>query len=146
MHKQRLILNIPEFFNPVVLFSITLFAINNIWLKSYYGNWLTGKISDITFCFFFPLYLSALASLVFKFDLKTRIRIGALITFFLFSAVKLSTSSSDLLNGIVSPVSEYLFNGDSINRVDPNDLIALPFIIIAMWFGNRYYTYKGDSQ
>lgn len=139
MPKQRLILNIPEFFNPVVLFSISLFAINNIWLKSYYGNWLTGKISDITFCFFFPLYLSALASLVSTFDLKTRIKIGSLITFFLFSAVKLSTTSSDLLNGIVSPMAEYLFNQQSINRVDPSDLIALPFIIVAMWFGNNNY-------
>lgn len=135
MRKTGFKIDAPEFFNRYVLLAIVLFAANNFWLKAMYGNWLTGKISDFTFCFFFPLYLSALISMISTAEVRIRVMAGALLTLLVFSAVKLSPFCSEFLNSVISPISKIIFQRQSLNSVDISDLIALPFILIAICFG-----------
>ena len=137
MSYTNIKISTPEFFNWYVFISICLFVANNFWLKGIYGNWWTGKISDFTFCFFFPLYLSALISLVSTATLKSRVVAGALFTLFVFSAVKLSSTCSGYLNNMVSPMSEALFYRKSLNTTDASDLIASPCILISIYFVQR---------
>lgn len=134
MHKPIFSVEAPEFFNSVVLCSIAVFLANNVWLKSSYPGWLTGKLSDITFCFFFPLYVSALISLVSGMGMRERVRLGALITALMFSAVKISPVCSENLNRLISPMAMFMFDRNSINSADVTDLIALPFVLAAMYF------------
>lgn len=134
MHKPIFVVDAPEFFNSVVLCSVAVFLANNVWLKSSYPGWLTGKLSDITFCFFFPLYVSALISLVSGMGMRERVRLGAIITALVFAAVKVSPVCSDVLNRLVSPVAMFVFDRSSINNVDVTDLVALPFVFVAMYF------------
>lgn len=137
MSYTNIKISAPEFFNWYVFISICLFVANNFWLKGIHGNWWTGKISDFTFCFFFPLYLSALFSLVSTATMESRVVAGASFTLFVFSAVKLSSSCSGYLDNVVSPISEALFYRKSLNTADTSDLIALPLIFISVYFGQR---------
>lgn len=124
----------PEFFNLLVLGSLLLFALNNGYLKARWHNAFTGKLSDLLFCFFFPLYVSALLALVTRVSLRTRLTAGCLFTLTGFTAVKTSLYVSSALHEAMAPVARLLLGQPSVNHVDPTDLIALPMIAVACWF------------
>lgn len=126
-----------EFFNWTVMLSIMLFGLNNWWLKYAFHNWLTGKLSDFLFCFFFPLYCSAILSLVTDWPIRRRVWFGVGLTLVLFVAVKTSPVLSSWVSDVLSVASRILFGGDSINRVDPTDLIAAPVVVCSVLFALR---------
>jgi len=129
--NNNFFINAPEFFNIYVFTSVLLFVANNIWFKYEYHNWLTGKLSDFTFCFFFPLYVSAFISLFLTLETTKRVFCAIVITGLSFSLVKTSAYCSELLNSLLSPMSFFIFGRASINFVDYSDLIALVFLIPA---------------
>ena len=122
-----------EFFNFWALSAVLVFVLNNFYLKHAFGNFFTGKLSDLSFCFFFPLYCSVILSYLTKLTRKTRILIGAGLTWMSLIAVKTSDFYSTLLNQALSPASRLLGFGDSINLVDQTDLIALPMSLLACY-------------
>jgi hypothetical protein len=126
-----------EFFNWTVALSIALFGLNNWWLKYEFHNWLTGKLSDFLFCFFFPLYCSAILSFVTDWPIRRRIWLGAGLTFAAFVAMKTSPVVSSRVSDFLSVASRALFGSDSINRVDPTDLIAAPVVVCSVLFALR---------
>lgn len=132
-NRQRL--QAPEFFNAPVLLSIALFAANNIWLKSAFPGWLTGKLSDFLFCFFFPLYCSAVIGMVHPRFVRPRIYMGALMTLAVFTAMKMLPSFSDQVSSVFSYLSELIHLGPSRNIVDKTDLVATPAVGVAVIFG-----------
>lgn len=46
--------------SPLFLLGLGLLLVNDFYLKSEYGNWWTGKLSDIAGLFIFPLFLTVL--------------------------------------------------------------------------------------
>ncbi len=52
-----------EFFAPVPLAAVALLAANDHFLKAWWPGFVTGKLSDISGCFFLPLFLSAFLAL-----------------------------------------------------------------------------------
>lgn len=127
--------SMQEFFNFWSLLAVFIFALNNFYLKQHYHNWLTGKLSDITVCYFLPLYVSAVLALTTRLNLKHRLLTGCVITLLVFSAVKVLPEAADLLNRLLSLVTEASQLGPSRNLADPSDLIALPMIALAYWMG-----------
>jgi len=127
-------LTVPEFFNVWSIFSVSLFAANNYYLKYHYHNWITGKLSDVLLCFFLSLFISVILAIVTPWSLKRRILYGSLLTTIIYSLVKTSTTASDWLNAGLSFLTKGAGVGPSINIADPTDLIALPFIVISYWF------------
>jgi hypothetical protein len=123
-----------EFFNWTVMLSIALFGINNWWLKHAFPNWLTGKLSDFLFCFFFPLYCSAILSFVTDWPIRRRVWLGAGLTLIAFVAMKTSPEISSWVSDVLSIVSRIILGSDSINRVDPTDLIAAPVVVCSVLF------------
>lgn len=128
---NNFVANAPEFFNVYVFSSVLLFVVNNFWFKYEYHNWLTGKLSDFMFCFFFPLYISAFISLFLTLGTTRRVFWGMIITGLSFFLVKTFMYFSELLNSLLSPMSFFIFGRASINLVDHSDLIALFFLIPA---------------
>lgn len=128
-------LDAPEFFNASVLFAIALFAANNTWLKFTYPGWLTGKLSDFLFCFFFPLYCSALLGLIAPWLVRVRVTLGALLALGSFVAMKTLPLFSLRVTELLSSISALAGLGQSSNVVDSSDLIAIPLIAIAVIFG-----------
>lgn len=123
-----------EFFNWTVMLSLALFGMNNWWLKHAFPNWLTGKLSDFLFCFFFPLYCSAILALVTDWPVRRRVWLGAGLTLIAFVAMKTSPEISSWVSDVLSIVSRIILGSDSINRVDPTDLIAAPVVVYAVLF------------
>jgi hypothetical protein len=60
------LLKFPYLRHPVILAALILTALNDHFLKAYFHNFLTGKISDITGLFYFPVFLYALYDLYKK--------------------------------------------------------------------------------
>jgi hypothetical protein len=129
------------FFSLPVLLTLAVYIINNTYLKVHYHSWFVGKLSDITFCFFFPLYLSSILVLLLRIRFTVSLYIGSAITLVGFSLVKLNHTASDLLNAVVPPLFAKINIPIQANIVDSTDLIALPFILIAFLFGKH----KGDT-
>jgi hypothetical protein len=134
-----------EFFNPLCLTSVALFATNNFFLKYQFPGWFTGKLSDFTACYFLPLYISAVLSLLSKWTLQQRLVVGGILTTLVFTLVKISALASDHMNTLFTWITTLFGFGPSLNIADPTDLIALPMIGIAYLvtikkMGNPYET------
>ena len=128
-----------EFFAPLPLLSVALFALNNALLKQACPGFLTGKLSDITACFFLPLFVSALLELATWRTMKPGVRIaaGVSITALIFVPVKLDDGASRLLTRLVDSLGVPLGFPASTSIADPTDLLALPFLGLAVWFVAR---------
>ena len=94
----------------VFIAGLIILAINDHYLKSYYPNMITGKLSDFVGLFIFPIFLSAI--------LPVRTKTNYFLAAFIFIVWN-------------SPVVEHLIQfGKSIGiplhrTVDPTDLLAL---------------------
>ena len=62
--------------------------------------------------------------------------ISSIVTFCVFSGVKLSDSASDLLNQILSPIALMMWHSSSLNLSDWTDLSALIMLPCAYYYGN----------
>ena len=124
-----------EFFGWPPLLAVALLGFNDAYLKAAFHNDLTGKLSDFGGCFFLPLYVSALLSLVTGWSLKRRLAIGAVVTTLLFTSVSLSKGAARWVCEAVLLAARPL--GISTLRIasDPTDLIALPFVALAVYYG-----------
>ena len=123
--------NMQEFFNPWCLVAVILFAVNNLYWKYHYPNWFTGKLSDFTICYFLPLYISALLSLLVNWTIKQRLLVGVALTSLVFFLVKTSALMSGYLDLLLSQITLSLGFGTSVNLTDSSDLIALPLVGIS---------------
>lgn len=105
----------------IFLLSITILIVNDLFLKSYYSNFFTGKLSDIAGLFAFPYFLSLL------FPKKVKINyIGTALLFILWK--------SELIQPIL-----YFFQsiGIGLNRtIDYSDLVTLPILPISYLYWN----------
>lgn len=107
------------------LFCLFLLLCNDFYLKQNVGNFLTGKISDFTGLFIFPIFIS-----IFFSRFKCIIYIVTGIFFILWKS-PLSHGFIDLWNNL------FFFN---INRVvDYSDLLALSVLPLSYVFSNMHY-------
>lgn len=124
-----------ELLAPLPLGAMVLFGLNNWVLKATYGNWATGKLSDVTACFFIPFLISTtMGALGSKRTVSERVRIGAVVTSLVMTMVKTSATASRFLDWVLAlPVPAGF---ESTNTVDPTDLIALPFCVLAVGYAS----------
>ncbi len=96
---------------------------------------VTGKLSDVAGCFVLPLFLSALLALFTRTPAALRLGLGTVLTVVFFSALKLSQPFANVTCGAMNVVARPF--GSSCGRIlaDPSDLLALPFAVLAAWFG-----------
>jgi hypothetical protein len=135
----------PEFLAPLPLAAVALMAVNDRWLKPAFHNTLTGKLSDVAICFFLPLYLSALLSLVTRWSLSTRTRVGAGVTALLFTALNVSQPVANLfceaLRLVGAPLGLKYFQAVA----DPTDLLTLPWVGAALLYSRSRATRGSPS-
>lgn len=135
----------PEFLAPLPLLAVGLMAVNDAYLKPVLHDTLTGKLSDLAGCFFLPLWISALLALGTGWTLQRRLAIGCASTAMLFTAI----STSRLAAGAVCAALEVATSpfGLSGHRIasDPTDLLALPLVGAAWWYGQRAGVARGTT-
>lgn len=124
-----------EFCAPLPLAAVTLLAVNDHWLKAAFHNAVTGKLSDISGCFFLPLFVSALLELTTELLPKARLLLGASVTTVLFTCVSTSRVAADFVCAALAPVGALFgLHGYRI-ACDPTDLIALPCVALSVVYG-----------
>ena len=117
---------------PLPLACMAIFAANNWLLKPLYGNWITGKLSDVTACIFMPLVVSALLGLCrVRWPFERRVLAGAVFTAAVLAAVNVSPQASAMLDQFLALVLPLRL--EIANTVDPSDLIALPFVLVPIY-------------
>jgi hypothetical protein len=128
--------------HPVAVVSIALLIVNDHVLKPTYGNWITGKLSDLAGLVFFPLLLVSAWELVRdRGPSRTALNVACVATATIFTLAKTTALGSlafqwglglaqwpfrALVGGSLAPVSHV---------ADPTDLLALPSIVVAWWIG-----------
>jgi len=140
-----------EFVHPLPLGALALLAINDHLLKGsgLLPGWLTGKLSDLAGLFFFPLLLTAICDVVLfgwnviarrtLFDASLRrwkLAAAASLTGALFVAIKLSPAVADRYLWLVDHIDLIDLLRPGRIAQDPTDLIALPVLAVAVWFGD----------
>ncbi|TDP03089.1 hypothetical protein [Flavobacterium sp. 245] len=109
--KQR------EFTSIGFILALTILLLNDFYFKIYYGNWLTGKLSDFAGLFIFPLFWTILFP-----KLKDKIYFASAIIFIYWKTVY-----SEALFEIINQLSIIKLN----RVVDLTDLLALLILPIS---------------
>lgn len=108
-------------FRGIFIISIIILIVNDIFLKSYYSNFFTGKLSDVAGLFAFPYFLSLL------FPKKVKLNyIGTGILFILWKSE------------IIQPILVFFQSiGIGLNRtIDYSDLVTLVILPISFLYWN----------
>jgi hypothetical protein len=131
-------LKFPYLRHPAILAALILTALNDHLLKSYFHNFLTGKISDVTGLFYFPVFLYALYDLYrapkssHEFINIKRLTWCVIVTDFLFVIFKFTSLRLWLMS--VLPVK-------IVN--DPSDILAITINIATVAYA---YKFRDDDS
>ncbi|MES2802138.1 MAG: hypothetical protein V4654_06570 [Bdellovibrionota bacterium] len=138
---------IDFFIHPLPLIAVVLTAVNDHYFKYQFPGLLTGKLSDFTGLFYFPLFVCAMVVLLMRLYRKDFVfNRGLLLTAIILTDVvfclfKLNSGVKDLF---VQWFSQYVFTiaVDS----DPTDLIALSVSLLCYFFGGRFFETKTIAE
>ncbi len=128
------------FIHPLPLLAVVLTAVNDHYLKYQFPGMITGKLSDFTGLFYFPLFLCAVVVLLVRLFRKDFVfNRGLLLTAIVltdavFCVMKLNSAVKDLF---VQWFSDHVF-AIAITS-DPTDLIALSISLACYFFGRRFF-------
>ncbi len=135
--------------DPVVLVALGVLLLNDHMLKEQYGNWWTGKLSDVAGMVLFPVLLVA----VFETARRTLGRSGwaaaptafllaATLTAAAFAVIKtlpVATTVAESVNRVAASPLRAIGAVDGVTiRQDASDLLAVPFVLLAVWVGYRW--------
>jgi len=126
-----------EFIAPLPLIAVGVLLLNDHLLKATFHNTVTGKLSDLAGCFFLPLYVSALLSAVTPSRARLRLLAGVGITCAIFIPVSVSRFAADTLCAFLAPIGALIGLTGYRIAADPTDLLALPMVAAAYFFGCR---------
>jgi hypothetical protein len=117
--------------SPLFILGLFLLLLNDFYLKAAYGNFLTGKLSDVAGLFIFPLFFVAFVP-------KYKNRIYVLTTLgFVFWKLSISQSAIDLWNSL-----EIM----RVGRIeDPTDLLALLVLFPSYVYAGVYAGYSAKN-
>lgn len=114
---------LKQLLSPLFIFFLVLLLVNDFFLKAAFHNELTGKLSDFSGLFIFPIFWSV----VFP---RQKLWI------FILTAVAFTFWKSDYASGSIEFITPYL----GVRRtVDLSDLIALPMILLAWLYIKREF-------
>ncbi len=136
----------PEFVGALPLLAVGVMAVNDAYLKATFHNAITGKLSDFAGCFFLPLYTSALLALVTPWSLRARLTVGALATAVLFVAISTSKTAARWVCDVLSVPGGWLGLSHYDIVADPTDLMALPMVPLAVFYGLRRSRSVGPKE
>lgn len=128
---------------PLFVLGVSLLLVNDFYLKYEYGNWLTGKLSDLAGLFVFPYFFS---SLKIGFSRQIYLTTAVLFVFWKSSASQLAINwvqsiglgvnrtvdYSDLVALLVLPFSFQHFKAQLNSRMKTQKALTVAFSIISL--------------
>jgi hypothetical protein len=110
---------------PFSLAAILILLLNDHLLRQLYPSWLSGKLGDFAWLFFFPFALAALLAWVVPGRLPRQVQITGLLAFGLTGSVFALAKTLPFFHSAVVQIASLAF-GFQVGWVrDPSDLIAL---------------------
>lgn len=134
VNSQLVTKNLPYLTHPIVITALVLTAVNDHYLKYAYPGLVTGKISDFSGLFYFPLFLHALYEVIqsprsWHLEIKKR-------QLFMFIGF------TDLVFIICkyTPVREFLIEYFHMQiALDYTDLVALSVNVLTYLFARKFF-------
>ncbi len=121
---------------------MALLIVNDHWLKALFPGFVTGKLSDFAGLAFFPLLVRAVWALPTGRAGPRVLPVACLLTALGFAAVKTLPPFHDAYEvglGWLQFPFRALFGATTPARthlvMDPTDLVALPAVALAWWWG-----------
>jgi len=100
--------------SPLFVLGLGLLLLNDFYFKTEFSNWLTGKLSDVSGLFIFPLFLTVI------FPQFKRTCFFATVLLFIFWKTPISTPLIEIVNNSGIPI------GQTIDLTDLWTLLILP--------------------
>jgi len=125
--------------DPLALAAVALMVLNDRWLKPTLHNELTGKLSDIAVCFFFPLFLAEVGMPLARwFGSRAVLWAGAVVAAALYTTLELSIPISRWACGCLAHVGPWVgIHGRFVMTRDLSDLWSLIMIVFALAWGEQ---------
>lgn len=142
--------------HPVAIAAIAVLVVNDHVLKARWPGLVTGKLSDVAGMIFFPLVFFAMATMIARAykrpELASRrvLVVCAIATAIAFAAVKTWAPATLAFEGALGALrwpfaaARALFDGAALPAMgraavvrDVTDLVALPFVALAVAIGTR---------
>jgi hypothetical protein len=120
-----------EFVAPAPLLAVVVMVVNDRVLKPDHPGVLAGKLTDFAFCFFGPLYVAALLSLLPGVSPRRRAIAGVLASLVYFVPLKLSQGLCDAYVLVLDAIGRGLHLEHHQSFADPTDLVALCMLPLA---------------
>jgi len=122
---------------PLSLAALALLGLNDHLGKALFQNDVTGKLSDVAGCFFFPLYISALLGLLWRRHPRARLALSSAAAAMLFTAIEMSDVAGRALSAAMPFLGAPMgVTGVALTR-DPTDLLTLVMVPCAYVYGLR---------
>jgi hypothetical protein len=126
-----------EFFAPLPLAALALLVTNDVFLKPHFHNAWTGKLSDVAVCFLMPLFVSELLGLAFGWPVRRRLRVAAIATAAIFTALEVIPPVTRWAIAGLSALGPVLgISGRFRMTADRTDLLCLLLIPLAVRYGD----------
>jgi hypothetical protein len=136
-----------EFFAPLPLAALALMVVNDRWLKPAFHDAVTGKLSDISVCFFMPLFVSEVLGITLGLRPNWRLRIGAAVTATLYTAQEVVPPFTRLALRVLRTIGPLLgIHGRFQLTSDWTDLACLALIPAALVYGSRRLSGPSDQR
>ena len=111
--------------HPLSLAAMALLLLNDHLLRQLWPSWLTGKLGDFAWLFFFPFALALLLAWLVPARLPRQAQITGGLAFGLTGAVFSLAKSLPAFNAAIVQAATRLFGFEVGWRYDPSDLLAL---------------------
>ena len=129
--------------HAVFAVAVLVLFVNDHFLKAAYPGFITGKLSDIAGMIYFPLLLEMLLAPMVK---HRRLLLACCTaTAIAFTLTKTTAFGNDAFRLAWGAMQWpwYALRGEGFPRVvlvqDPTDVIAVPFVLIALYTGSRRF-------
>jgi len=110
---------------PFSLAAILVLLVNDHLLRQFWPSWLTGKLGDFAWLFFFPFALAALLAWVVPARLPRQVQVTELLAFGLTGSVFTLTKTLPAFHSALVQIASWAFGFPVGWRRDPSDLMAL---------------------
>jgi hypothetical protein len=123
--------------HPICLGAILLLLLNDHLLRRFWPSWLTGKLGDFAWLFFFPFVTLLLLAWISPTRVCRRKDVLALAAFGLVGGVFSLAKTIPACHRLLVEISETILGMPVGWRLDPTDLIALPALLVAWGLWRR---------
>jgi hypothetical protein len=113
----------PIIAHPLCVAAIVTLVVNDHYLKAAYGNWFTGKLSDVAGLMFFPALLAVVGK-----STPRAVAIAALATAVVFALVKTWVPATDAFRWTLGFLQSPRHPRPVEAVTDPTDLVAVPAV------------------